>query len=84
MTEFAQTRKFRRMKNPPLTTAQVAELRGVSVATVLRMIAAGTLAATKLPGKTGAYVMDPRDVDRAFAKRREASPASADPVANSA
>ena len=46
-----------------LTTAQAAEALGVSVRTVHRMVAAGTLTPTmKLPGTTGAYLLDAAEV----------------------
>lgn len=47
-----------------LTTAQAAEALGVSVRTVHRMVSAGTLTPTmKLPGTTGAYLLDAAEVE---------------------
>lgn len=47
-----------------LTTAQVAILLGKSVRTVNRMAESGALPiAMKVPGKTGAYLFRPEDVD---------------------
>ncbi len=53
-----------------LTTAQVASLTGWSVTSINRWAAAGDLPATKLPGRTGAYLFMRPDVDR-FRERRE-------------
>jgi excisionase family DNA binding protein len=53
-----------------LTTAEVATLTGVSVKTVVRWVAAGELAPmTKLPGIRGAFLFDPKAVERFRAKR---------------
>lgn len=47
-----------------LTTKQVAERLGKSVATVKRMAADGRLPyAVKVPGDTGAYLFDPTDIE---------------------
>lgn len=44
-------------------TAETAELLGVSVRTVHRMVAQGMLSPTgKLPGRTGSYLFDEGDV----------------------
>lgn len=45
-----------------LTTAEAAEALAVDVRTVHRMISAGRLAAQKLPGLRGAYLIDPASV----------------------
>ena len=51
-----------------LTTKQVAERLGKSVATVNRMAADGRLPyAVKVPGETGAYLFDPADIERLVA-----------------
>ena len=47
-----------------ITTADAARLLGVHVATVSRMVAAGRLVpAIKVPGKTGAFLFHPEDVE---------------------
>ena len=47
-----------------LTTKQVAERLGKSIATVKRMAADGRLPyAVKVPGDTGAYLFDPADIE---------------------
>lgn len=57
-----------------LSTAQVAEILGTTVATVNRWVAAGKLPiAQQLPGRTGVRLYIPRDVE-AFAKQRNAQP----------
>ena len=53
-------------KTPPkfLSTAQVAQAKGVSVRTVVRWVDSGRLTpVVKMPGETGAYVFDPADVE---------------------
>lgn len=56
----------------PLTTAQVAKRFGVNVKTVNRWAKNGELPyLTKLPGDTGAYLYDPREVEK-FEKERAA------------
>lgn len=57
---------------PPLTSAEVARVLGRSVRTVHRLVEDGVLPAMKLPGETGAYLFDPKDVE-ALAKQRAAS-----------
>lgn len=57
-------------KVTPITTAEVADLAGVSTKTVSRWVAAGELAPlTKLPGIRGAFLFDPKAVERFRAKR---------------
>ena len=47
-----------------LTSSQVAERLGKDVATVKRMAADGRLpVAAKVPGRTGAYLFDPEQID---------------------
>lgn len=47
-----------------ITTADAAQMLGVHVATVSRMVASGRLApAIKVPGKTGAFLFHPEDVE---------------------
>ena len=58
------------MASNNLTTAQVAEMYGVSVRTVHRMVNDGELKpADKLPTKTGPYLFAPTSVARAFRKK---------------
>lgn len=46
-----------------ITTADAAQMLGVHVATVSRMVASGRLVpAIKVPGKTGAFLFHPEDV----------------------
>lgn len=57
-------------KTDLLTTAQAAEIFGVSVATVNRWVAAGRITpAVQFPGTTGGRLYDRADVDK-LAKRR--------------
>ncbi len=52
-------------KTSHVTTAEAARILGVSVRTVHRMVAAGTLTAPiKLPGLRGAYLLDATEVRR--------------------
>lgn len=51
-------------ENDFLTTAQVADAKGVNPRTVARWVKSGRLPyAVKVPGETGAYLFDPADVD---------------------
>lgn len=51
--------------NELLTTAQVADELGKTPRTVQRMVTSGALVpAATLPGKTGAHLFDPADVER--------------------
>lgn len=57
---------------PNITTAEAARTLGVSVRTVHRMVNAGTLTPTmKLPGSTGAYLLDSAEVENV--KRNKAA-----------
>lgn len=47
-----------------LSAAEVARQMGCSPSTVLRRITRGELPATKLPGRTGSYVIDAEDLER--------------------
>lgn len=52
-----------------LTSPQVANILGVSLRTVHRLVAADRLApAQKLPGPNGAFLYRPRDVERLATK----------------
>ena len=54
-----------------ITSRQVAETRGVSHSTVMRMVRAGEMMPLeKLPGTTGAYLFDSAEVERAFKERK--------------
>lgn len=56
------------------TSAQICETYGISHRTLLRMVARRELIpAEKLPGDTGAYLFDPKHVERVFAKRTATS-----------
>jgi excisionase family DNA binding protein len=47
-----------------ITTADAAKVLGVHVATISRMVAAGRLVpAVKVPGKRGAFLFHPEDVE---------------------
>lgn len=59
---------------PPLSVLEAAKQKGVAPRTVRYAILHGALRAHKMPGRTGAYVINQRDLDRWFAKR-EASKA---------
>lgn len=66
--------KFGHMsKTSPLTVAQAADVLGVSIRTVHRMIDSGTLVPlAKLSGATGAYLLDADHVAEVAATRRSA------------
>lgn len=54
------------MTNPDIiNAAEAAEILGISIRAVQHRITRGTLAAQKLPGRTGAYVLDRADVQKA-------------------
>lgn len=54
-----------------IPTAEVAKALGVHVGTVSRMVAGKQLVpAYKIPGRTGAYLFDPADVEAYIASRR--------------
>ncbi|MFD4355817.1 helix-turn-helix domain-containing protein [Nocardia sp. NPDC058518] len=52
-----------------LSAAAAARVIGVTDVTVQRWAKSGRIAATKLPGSTGAYLIARADVDRAAAER---------------
>jgi excisionase family DNA binding protein len=58
-----------------LNSSQVAEILGISLNTVLRRVTDGTIAATKLPGQTGAYVFELAEVERVKAEQAKAATA---------
>lgn len=47
----------------PLTVAEVALILGKDRKTILRWISAGRIPAQKLAGATGAYVIQPEDIE---------------------
>jgi hypothetical protein len=56
------------------TSAQICEKYKISHRSLLRMIHRGELIpAEKLPGDTGAYLFDPKQVERVFARRAAAA-----------
>lgn len=55
--------------NALVSATLAAELLGVNAVTVHRWAKAGLIAAQKLPGRTGAYVIDRAEVDRVIASR---------------
>lgn len=53
------------MPESTITTAEAAEILGRTVATVNRMVLVGRLKPVrKLPGKTGAYLFERKDIER--------------------
>lgn len=52
-----------------VSVAEAARQTGVRTVTVQRWIRAGKLSATKLPGRTGAYVIAQRDLEAFIAER---------------
>ncbi|MBF6291842.1 helix-turn-helix domain-containing protein [Nocardia farcinica] len=59
----------------PLSAAEVAERLNLSRRAVVDLIRRGELAAQKLPGRTGAYVISPKAVQDYIATRTEAASA---------
>ena len=57
-----------------LNSTQASEILGISISTLTRWIADGKIAATKLPGQTGAFVLTRAEVERV---RREQDKAAA-------
>ena len=58
---------------PKVTVAQAVADTGTPKRTIIAAIARGDLKADKLPGITGAYLIDSRALDRWLAKREQAS-----------
>jgi excisionase family DNA binding protein len=60
------------MQRPPselLSTTQVCERLGIDRSTLTRWVGAGRIAAAhKLPGRSGAYLFDPAEVERVKAE----------------
>lgn len=63
-------------KTPPLSVAEAAAQKSTPKRTVQAAITRGDLKAYKLPGLTGSYLIDQRDLDKWFAKRENAEQAS--------
>jgi len=53
----------------PMSAAEAADLLNCHRSTIARYVAAGTLEATKLPGRTGAYLFDRAAVEALAAER---------------
>ena len=53
----------------PITVADAAHILGKDRKTILRWIGLGLIPAVKLTGKTGAWLIDPRDIDSIKATR---------------
>lgn len=61
------------MPTPPLSVTQAAEQAGEPKRTIQWAIKEGHLKAHKMPGLTGAYLIQQRDLDKWAAKRAEQS-----------
>lgn len=57
-------------QTPPLSVSQAAKIKEVPKRTLQYAIAKGHLAAHKLPGATGAYLIYPADLDQWAAQRQ--------------
>lgn len=56
-----------------ITTTGASQTSGVPKRTIIAAITRGDLHAEKLPGLTGAYLIDPAELDRWLAGRMKAS-----------
>lgn len=56
-------------KIPPLSSGEAATQTGIPKRTIIAAINRGDLRASKLPGLTGSFLIDQRDLDRWVAKR---------------
>lgn len=56
-------------KQRPLSVTEASVARGIPKRTLQYAISTGSLKAQKLPGATGAYLIDARELDRWLAKR---------------
>jgi excisionase family DNA binding protein len=61
------------MPNPPLSVTEAADQAGEPKRTIQWAIKEGHLKAHKMPGRTGAYLIQQRDLDKWVAKREAAS-----------
>lgn len=57
------------MPNALLSTRETASRLGLTRYSLYRLVKAGAIAPTKLPGQTGAYVFEPAEVERVAAER---------------
>ena len=57
----------------PIGSGQAAEILDVSIRRVQQLIESGALKATKLPGRTGSYVLDVAAVRKLRAERADAA-----------
>lgn len=64
-------------KTMPLSVAQIVGMHGIPKRTVIAAIDRGDLRADKMPGRTGAYLIDQRELDKWLAKRAERTEATA-------
>lgn len=68
----------RRMTQPPLMgSIEACGILGIDRSTITRWVASGRIAAHKMPGKSGAFLFDPAEVERV---RAEAENSVADAV----
>ncbi len=56
---------------PPISVAQAADDKRIPKRTIQAAIARGELKAHKMPGATGAYLINARDLDRWIVKRTD-------------
>jgi excisionase family DNA binding protein len=59
------------MSKVPLSIGQVVERSGIPKRTIHNAVARGELKSMKLPGLTGAYLIDEDDLDRWLAGRQQ-------------
>jgi excisionase family DNA binding protein len=59
------------MPQPPLSVTEAAEQAGEPRRTIQWAIQQGHLKAHKMPGRTGAYLIQQRDLDRWLTKREQ-------------
>jgi len=60
-------------KTPPVSVAGIVAEHGIPKRTVIAAIERGDLKAHKLPGRTGAYIIDQQELDRWLADRERAA-----------
>lgn len=57
-----------------IVSAEACKILGIDRATLIRWVGTGTVkAATKLPGRTGAFLFNRSDIEKLAAKRAEAT-----------
>lgn len=70
MRSFTHVSNLHHVTHPPfISVSQAATDNGVPKRTIQYAIAKGELRAVKLPGLTGAYLIDPADLQRWLAAR---------------